>query len=492
MNDELIGKTVADKYRIDSLLCETSLGALYRGWNTLMDKPVTVTILSPALAIDARLVDQFLAEAKKTAHITNENVLNVVDFGTDSRSISYTVYEDIDGETLRSLLDREGSISLPIAISIAKRSADALAAAHDKGVIHGQLSPERILVAMEGETAVVKLFDIGSKTVGRGRSSEIQYLAPDTYSNDSANDARSDVYSLGVILYEMLTGTVPFEGRSAAVLIEKQSEPPPPLSVFRSDLPVNLEPIVLTATAVYPDRRYQTMAAFAEDLDVLSASLYGKSNSAGAAGRPRRNIWQTAFIVLFGISVLAVALIYATSGKKTDPTVQLQADAGSLPVQPIGPATGAQEESLARLPSMTDAEIMATAANMAQPPGTLPGGDGYNAWANGGAPPPGAPPANYVQPGGQYYTIDPNTGSPFMPSEGGVVLVPVPVNTNTAVKPSPTPKNPAANAAVKPSPIPDATPKPLAVPPGDKPAAGQPAKPTPAAGKGKNGKRTDN
>jgi hypothetical protein len=231
------------------------------------------------------------------------------------------------------------------------------------------------------------------------------------------------------------------------------------------------------------------MAAFAEDLDVLSTSLYGKSNSAAASDRPRRNIWQTAFIVLFGISVLAVALIYATSSKKTDPTVQLQADAGSLPVQPIGPATGAQEESLARLPSMTDAEIMATANSMAQPPGTLPGGDGYNAWANGGAPPPGAPPAQYVQPGGQYYTIDPNTGSPFMPSDGGVVLVPVPVNTNTAVKPSPTPKNPAANAAVKPSPIPDATPKPLAVPPGDKPAAGQPAK-TPA-GKVKNGKRTD-
>ena len=492
MIDELIGKTVADKYRIDSLLCETSLGALYRGWNTLMDKPVTVKILSPALAIDARLVDQFMAEAKNTARIANENVLNVTDFGTDSRSIGYTVYEDIDGETLRSLLDREGNISLPLALSIAKRSADALAAAHDKGVIHGQLSPERILVAMEGETALAKLFDIGSKTVGRAKSSGIQYLAPEAYSNETAGDARSDVYSLGIILYEMLTGTVPFEGRSAAVLVDKQSEPPPPISAFRTDLPRDLEPIILTATAIYPDRRYQTMAAFAEDLDVLSASLYGKSSSAAVASdRPRRNIWQTAFIVLFGISVLAVALIYATSGKKTDPTVQLQAEAGSFPVQPIGPATGAQEESLAKLPSMTDAEIMAT-ANMAQPPGTLPGGDGYNAWANGGAPPPGAPPAQYVSPGGQYYTIDPNTGSPFMPSEGGVVLVPVPVNTNTAVKPSPTPKNPGANAAVKPSPIPDSTPKPLAVPPGDKPAAGQPAKPTPPSGKGKNGKRTDN
>ena len=183
-------------------------------------------------------------------------------------------------------------------------------------------------------------------------------------------------------------------------------------------------------------------------------------------------------------------MIYGTSVKKTDPTTQLQADAGSLPVQPIGPATGAQEESLAKLPAMTDAEIMATAnANMEQYPGTLPGGDGYNAWANGGAPPPGAPPAQYVPPGGQYYTIDPNTGSPFMPPDG-VVLVPVPANTNTAAKPTPSPKGNPANAAVKPSPSPDATPKPMATPPKtDKPASGQPAK-TPA-GKVKSGKKTD-
>jgi hypothetical protein len=133
---------------------------------------------------------------------------------------------------------------------------------------------------------------------------------------------------------------------------------------------------------------------------------------------------------------------------------------------------------------MTDAEIMAT-ANMEQPPGTLPGGDGYNAWANGGAPPAGAPPASYVPPGGQYYTIDPNTGSPFMPQDGGVVLVPVPTNTNTGVKLAPTPKTPGANAAVKTGPSPDATPKPLATPlKGDKPGSDKPASPGAKPAKG--------
>jgi hypothetical protein len=248
--------------------------------------------------------------------------------------------------------------------------------------------------------------------------------------------------------------------------------------------------MLLSAISLDPERRYQEMGAFAEDLSTLAATLGGEKTAAKpqAAAAPRRNIWQTAFIVLAGITIISAALIYGTSSKKTDPTTQLQADAGSLPVQPIGPATGAQEESLAKMPAMTDAEIMST-ANMEQPPGTLPGGDGYNPWANPGVPPPGAPPGQYVQPGGQYYTIDPNTGSPFMPPDGGVVLVPVPANTNTAPKTTPTPKGNPANANVKPSP--DATPRPLATPvAGDKPASGQPAKPA-ATPKGKPGKKTD-
>lgn len=157
--------------------------------------------------------------------------------------------------------------------------------------------------------------------------------------------------------------------------------------------------------------------------------------------------------------------------------MQLQADVGSLPVQPIGPATGAQEESLAKLPAMTDAEIMAVqSSNSALPMDSLPGGDGYNAWANGGAPPIGAPPAQYIPPGGQYYTVDPN-GSQFMPQDGGVILVPVPANTSTAVKPSPTPKTQTANTTVQPTPAPVTTPKPLATPPKtDKPLTGQPNK----------------
>jgi hypothetical protein len=183
--------------------------------------------------------------------------------------------------------------------------------------------------------------------------------------------------------------------------------------------------------------------------------------------------------------LLTAALIYATSVKKTDVTAQLQSEPGTLPVQPIGPATGAQEESLAKMPDLTEADITAMQnGTMAAPPGTLPGGDGYNAWANGGAPPIGAPPQNgtnvpqYVPPGGQTVTIDPNGGSQFMPQSEGVILVPVPVpnNTNTAPKATPTPKTSANTAA------PAASPKPM-VSPTPKQARPTDTKPTKPSGK---------
>jgi hypothetical protein len=270
------------------------------------------------------------------------------------------------------------------------------------------------------------------------------------------------------------------------------------MSAFRGDVPGDLEAMILSAMALDRDRRYQDMSAFSEDLATLAKTMGADTAVIPQAAVARKhNIWQTAFVVLAGIMVLAAVLIYATSGgKKTDPTIELKADAGSFPVQPIGPATGAMEESLANMPAANDAEIMSTANSMLQPPGTLPGGDNYNPWANGGNPPPGAPPAQYVPPGGQYYTIDPNTGSPFMPSEGGVVLIPVPVNNNTPPKTTPTPKGQTGNVNADAGIKPQVTPKPLATPPAESSGTGQPGKPAaspakPVAAKPRSGKRNE-
>ncbi|MGB5015161.1 MAG: hypothetical protein WBO68_14155, partial [Pyrinomonadaceae bacterium] len=186
--------------------------------------------------------------------------------------------------------------------------------------------------------------------------------------------------------------------------------------------------------------------------------------------------------------------IYFTMGKKTDPTTAaLTIDANSLPVQPINPATGAQEDGLMKMIGDTDASLMLNANSEMIPPGTLPGGDGYNPWANGGAPPIGAPPIGAPQPqmipqGGQVVTIDPNSPSQFMPNEGGIILVPIPANTTPDVKPTPTPRSTAGNTTVQQAPTTTATPKPMATPPPKTPkTTDKPKDKVPAAKTGQSG-----
>src|SRR5436190_23982989 len=127
MIDELEGKVIAGKYRIDSQLTDTELGPIYRGSNILMDKPVTIKVLVPALAIDKRFVDRFLADAKSVSQAGHPNILNILDFGTDTRDITYAVYEDAAGETLARLIERDNSLPSAGATDIARQAARGLA-----------------------------------------------------------------------------------------------------------------------------------------------------------------------------------------------------------------------------------------------------------------------------------------------------------------------------------------------------------------------------
>ena len=486
MVNEFEGKLIADKYRIAGLISESESGDLYAGQHEFMDKPVTIKVLPAALAMDGRWSKRFLDGARNAATVSHENILNLIDFGTDSRGVVYSVFEAAPDETLQSVIARDGSLDVARTLNIAKQAALAIAAAHAKSVVHGKLTPADIFLATDEDgTEAVKVIGFGTDNLLVPRDADPRYLSPEQCGEYPVAGPRSDIFSLGVIIYEMLAGVAPVEGKTTTeVKLKREVEPPPPMSAFRRDLPADLEPMILSAMALDPERRYPTMAAFAEDLQLLSGGVTAPVVEAVAAA-PRRNIWQTAFIVLAGVLLLSGAFIYATYVRKTDPTTETVADAGSLPVQPIGPATGAQEESLARLPDMTEAEMLAASSGTTALPGTLPGGDGYNAWANGGAPPLGAPPLQqqpingvppqaYVPSGGQTVTIDPNGGSQFMPQDGGIILVPVPRDTTTAAKPSPTPKTPNANTAV-----PSSTQKPMAtpLPKNTKPTTTTPGKP---------------
>ena len=460
MPGESTGKLIADKYRVDAYLGPAGLGELYRGTNTLLEKPVSISILTAG----QDLAQRFFSEAKAAAKVNHPNVLNLIDFGTHDGH-SYAVFESASGETLAEALRREERLPAEMAVEIARQTAAGLSSANSAGIIHGNLTPSNIIVWSPNPGDVsVKVFGFGTANAinedgGAHDASRFAYLSPEQCSGSETVDARGDVYSLGAILFEMLAGERPFNGETPTEVMMRQiEEPPPPLSAFRQDLPESLEPVILRAMAKDPDLRYQPAHEFAAD---LGSAMAGQPIAAAAAptGENTNNIWKTAFVVLVGISLLTIGLIYATSVKQTDPTTVPQADANGMPVQPINPATGVEEQNLSNLPP----DYTMLGNSNVSPGGAVDSvpGDSSNPWLNGGAPPAGAP---AIPPGGGTIQVNPGQ-SPFMmdpnciPQPSGIYLCPVPVTPTPAPKATPTPRNPNANTNTTTAPAATPTPQ---------------------------------
>ena len=484
MSDEFIGQVLADKYQIEAVLRAGKAETIYRGTHLLMEKPVLIKILSPEMASDEVFINKYSADAKTISRLSHPNILSVTDFGKDKDGVIYTVMEGIEGENLENAIRSGKNIPVERAVRIARQIAAALSAAHSSRLVHGNLNSENILLARDLRNAeTVKVLDFGAAKLveSEGDKENYQYLAPEQLAETPETDERSDIYALGVIFYEILARELPYVSTSPADLLEKQSqEPPAPLSAFRQDLPRGIEPVILRAMAKIPENRYQTAAEFIDDLN-RETLFSGEPETvvvpaAVKTNEPANNLWKTAFIVLVGICALAAAFIYATSVKQTDPATQMQTDANGQPVQPINPATGMNELGLMNtMPVPLDAN---SNSNM-QMPEVMPGGDGYNPWDRGGAPPPGAPPPYPVAPGGEVYSIPSDGKSVFM--QDGETYVLVPANTNTNVQPTPqkTPRGTQANTQTSPTPAekPEPTPETKSSPakPSPKPPANTPA-----------------
>ncbi len=484
------GKLIADKFNVGKAIRHSPDGDLYQAQHTLMDRPVTLCLLDERSSANPDAVKTFFDSARSLARLDHPNILTVIDFGTDKGGAAYIVCDAPDAETLRTIIREQSPLPVENATEMARQIALALEAAHSADVTHGNLTTENIILADSGIGSYsIRLMGFGtrdaiarSEDVTTSTASDFAYIAPERCSGSETPDARSDIYSLGAILYEMLAGVAPFAGEKPTdVMLKHLEEPPAPLVAFRQDLPENIEAVILKAMSKDPELRYQTARDVADALAGLQSPVEVQAPVAAAAA-PGSTFWKSAFIILVGVGLLAAALIYATSVKQTDPETVLRADPNGLPVQPINPATGTQEQALAALADTLSDSINDPAT--ALPPDSLPGGDGYNPWATG-APPPGAP--DYYPPGGQYMTIDPSTGSPFMPPDGcvlqpsGILLCPKPLTPGAIanVKPSPSPaqETPAVNAntavpaAVKPTPQPtQQVPKPSPKPPAQTPA----------------------
>lgn len=278
--DPLLGQTLAGKYLVEELIKHGGMGSVYVGKHVLMDKTVAIKVLRTSLAADNDVVARFSREAKAASRINHPHAVSVTDFGEDENGVVFLVMEYLHGRTLKEVIKAEGPMAIDRALEIVRQVAGALDVAHQQGVVHRDLKSDNIMLSRTNGDEWAKVLDFGIAKIQQpagGRDIDItapnlvigtpQYMSPEQCSQSAPLDARSDIYSLGIIVYEMLAGHVPFTGESPTVIMMKQvQDQPPPIKEARPDLPEGLEKAVTKALAKQPADRFQTAGGFAEAL----------------------------------------------------------------------------------------------------------------------------------------------------------------------------------------------------------------------------------
>ncbi len=283
-DDALLGQVLADKYRIEELISSGGMGSVYRGTHVLMDKTVAVKVLRPSLAADEKIVARFSREARAASKISHPHALSVTDFGESENGVVFLVMEYLDGRTLKQIIRDEGPIPLPRAVEILRQIGGALDAAHGEGVVHRDLKSDNIMLLSSSGTDYAKVLDFGIAKIKEAEGTydpgltapdlvigTPQYMSPEQCSQSPDIDARSDIYSLGVILYEMLVGHVPFTGGSpTAIMLQHLQHQAPSVLDERSDVPEAIGRVVARALEKRPEDRYQTVGELVEDFTIAA------------------------------------------------------------------------------------------------------------------------------------------------------------------------------------------------------------------------------
>lgn len=270
MISAMIGRQLGNRYEIIEQLGGGGMAIVYKGRDNFLGRLVTIKVLRPEYSCDANFTFRFRREARAVASLSHPNIVSIYDVGQED-GIHYLVMEYVDGEDLKSIIRREGSLSPERAVAIAYQVLEALEHAHENGIVHRDIKPHNILITRSGRA---KLTDFGiareatAATVTQADTilGSVHYLSPEQARGEPA-EPRSDLYSLGVVLYEMLTGTVPFTGESpiAVALRHVQEDPEPPSRRNPAVLPA-LEEVVLRALQKKPSRRFSSAREMAESL----------------------------------------------------------------------------------------------------------------------------------------------------------------------------------------------------------------------------------
>jgi serine/threonine-protein kinase len=275
--DSLVGTVLDGRYRLDSLIGVGGMGDVYRATHVHLDTEFAVKLLKPEFVANQTAIKRFRLEAKAAGRIHHPNAIRVTDFGVTPEQIVYLVMELVHGESLRNLMRDEGAFDYIRTINIVRQVCGAVEAAHRSGVIHRDLKPDNILIEKVSDTERVKVLDFGIAKLKEAKSDGFltqagtiigtpQYMSPEQCQSKPL-DPTSDIYSIGIILYEMLSGEVPFDGESTIQVVFKQlHDPPRPILELAPNVPASLAQVVMRALEKEPDRRQSSALQLSDEL----------------------------------------------------------------------------------------------------------------------------------------------------------------------------------------------------------------------------------
>jgi eukaryotic-like serine/threonine-protein kinase len=351
----MVGELLAGRYELEELVGTGGMSSVYRAHDRLLERDVALKILHQSHLADEETIERFRREARSVAQLSHPCIVTVIDRGEDDDR-QFIVFEYIAGENLKQVIERRGPLPVREALELAIQVGRALAFAHAAGLVHRDVKPQNVLLNGDDgvkvtDFGIARTLDVEGVTQTGTVLGTSNYIAPEQASGKPV-DAQTDVYSLGVVLFELLTGRVPFEGETfVAVAMRHVTEPPPHVLDLRPDVPARVANAVDRALEKDPQERFPTMAAFVDELDVCLAELGSEPDRDATAivrtpvvrerrrrpARARRSAWPLVLLV-GGLAVLAavVALALLTDA---DPVQEVRDVAGgvggSAAVQPV-------------------------------------------------------------------------------------------------------------------------------------------------------------
>jgi tRNA A-37 threonylcarbamoyl transferase component Bud32 len=339
--DALVGTTLAERYEIIRRIGEGGMGAVYEAKHSIIGKRVAIKVLLEKFLENEELMARLLQEARLASSIGHQNIVDVTDFGTTRDGRAFVVMEFLEGEPLSELIMRDAPLPVERSLAIIKQVASALGAAHAKGIVHRDVKPENVYLVRRGDLDFVKVVDFGVSKAVRTQEeagSEWQrltrtgavlgtplFMSPEQASGCEDLDARADIWATALILYECLTGELPFRGTNyLGVIAQIQNKDVQPPSALRPELgiPEAVDRMVMHGLEKDRTRRYQAMAAFEQDVERLLAGDVNVALDDGAGGEPglparvrSRWPWHLAVAAVFALGIGSAAML-ARGGKE--------------------------------------------------------------------------------------------------------------------------------------------------------------------------------